>query len=157
MKSMTGQQQGASADAGGQPSTSGPAQQGGTAPGQGANSDNSKDSNDPKDSGSSASSKKPGGGAGVGSTPVPHDAVNTPAPPLPNTVADRVDLQANNFRQQGRIRTSAVAGVAQLPLRDINPQPVAEIKGAEQESIPVRYRLYVQRYFEHEDRAQARQ
>jgi len=30
---------------------------------------------------------------------------------------------------------------------------VAAIKGAEQENIPVRYRLYVQRYFEHADKA----
>jgi len=57
-------------------------------------------------------------------------------------VPDRVDLEANNFRQQGRIRTTSAAGTAQLPLRDIKPQPVAAIKGAEQENIPVRYRLY---------------
>ena len=66
-------------------------------------------------------------------------------------MSDRVDLEANNFRQQGRIRTTSAVGMAQLPLRDIKPQPEAAIKGAEQENIPVRYRLYVQRYFEHTD------
>jgi hypothetical protein len=31
----------------------------------------------------------------------------------------------------------------------VSPQPVAAVKGAEQENIPLRYRLYVKRYFEH--------
>lgn len=148
MKNMSGQPSSSPGESGGQPSASGSSQQAGNSPGQGAKSDNSKDS-DQKDAGSSPGSKKPGGGAGNGSTPVPKEGPKN-APPLPkNTVADRVDLESNNFRQQGRIRTTSAVGMAQLPLQDIKPQPTAAIKGAEQENIPVRYRLYVQRYFEH--------
>ena len=154
MKNMSGQPSSSPGESGGQPSAAGSSQQAGNSPGQGAKSDSSKDS-DQKDAGSSPGSKKPGGGAGNGSTPVPKEGPKN-APPLPkNTVADRVDLEANNFRQQGRIRTTSAVGMAQLPLQDIKPQPVAAIKGAEQESIPVRYRLYVQRYFEHTDKDKA--
>jgi hypothetical protein len=153
MKNMAGQASTSPGESGGQPSAAGSSQQAGNSPGQGAKSENSKDSSDQKDSGSSPGSKKPGGGAGNGSTPVPKQAPKSSPPPPSNTVADRVDLEANNFRQQGRIRTTSAAGTAQLPLRDIKPQPVAAIKGPEQENIPVRYRLYVQRYFEHADKA----
>ncbi len=153
MKNMSGQPSSSPGESGGQPSAAGSSQQAGNSPGQGAKSENSKDSGDQQDSGSSPGSKKPGGGAGNGTTPVPKQAPRN-APPLPsNTVADRVDLEANNFRQQGRIRTTSAAGTAQLPLREIKPQPTAAIKGAEQENIPVRYRLYVQHYFEHADKA----
>jgi hypothetical protein len=148
-KNMSGQPSTSPGESGGQPSAAGSSQQAGNSPGQGAKSDSSKDS-DQNDAGNSPGSKKPGGGAGNGSTPVAkQNPKNTPLPG--NTVADRVDLEANNFRQQGRIRTTSAVGMAQLPLRDIKPQPEAAIKGAEQENIPVRYRLYVQRYFEHTD------
>jgi hypothetical protein len=154
MKNMSGQPSSSPGESGGQPSAAGSSQQAGNSPGQGAKSDSPKDS-DQKDTGSSPGSKKPGGGAGNGSTPVPKEGPKN-APPLPkNSVTDRVDLEANNFRQQGRIRTTSAVGMAQLPLQDIKPQPVAAIKGAEQESIPVRYRLYVQRYFEHTDKDKA--
>ena len=151
MKNMSGQPSSSPGESGGQPSAAGSSQQAGNSPGQGAKSDNSKDS-DQKDAGSSPGSKKPGGGAGNGSTPVPKQTPKGAPPPPKNTVPDRVDLEANNFRQQGRIRTTSAVGMAQLPLRDIKPQPVAAIKGAEQENIPVRYRLYVQHYFEHTDK-----
>jgi hypothetical protein len=62
-----------------------------------------------------------------------------------------VDIQANNYRQQGQMRTLAIPGEAQVPLRDVKPQPTAAVKGAEQENIPERYRIYVQRYFERSD------
>jgi hypothetical protein len=84
---------------------------------------------------------------------VPKQAGKEALPPPKNLTADRVNLEANDFKQQGRTRTTSAAGIAQLPLRDIKPQPVAAIKGSEQENIPVRYRLYVQRYFEHSDKA----
>jgi len=42
-------------------------------------------------------------------------------------------------------------GTAQLALRDVQAQGGTVISGAEQENIPPRYRLYVQRYFEHAD------
>jgi hypothetical protein len=64
-------------------------------------------------------------------------------------VQDRVALDTTDFRTQSRERTSAGPGNAQVPLSNVSPQPVAAVKGAEQENIPLRYRLYVKRYFEH--------
>jgi hypothetical protein len=151
MKNMTGQP--TSSDSAGQ-SSPGASQQPGSSSGQGeAKNDSPKDGQEQKETGSSSSSQKPGGGAGNGSTPVPKQAGKEALPPPKNLTADRVNLEANDFKQQGRTRTTSAAGTAQLPLRDIKPQPVAAIKGSEQENIPVRYRLYVQRYFEHSDKA----
>jgi hypothetical protein len=151
MKNMTGQP--TSSDSNGQASAAGASQQPGSSSGQGeAKTDAPKDGMEQKDPGSSSNSQKPGGGAGNGSTPVPKQAVKDGLPPPKNLPADRVNLEANDFKQQGRVRTTSAAGAAQLPLRDIKPEPVAAIKGAEQENIPVRYRLYVQRYFEHTDK-----
>jgi len=140
--------------ANGQAGSPGASQQPGGSAGQGeAKADTPKDGSDQKEPGDPSNSKKPGGGAGNGSTPVPKEAAKAGLPNQKNLLPDRVDVDANNFRQQGRIRTTSAVGNAQLPLRDIKPQPVAAIKGSEQESIPVRYRLYVQRYFEHADKA----
>jgi hypothetical protein len=150
MKNMAGDQAGSQGQAGGQPSSSGSSQQAGNSAGQGAKSDDAKDTTDQKSSGSTSDSQKPGSGAGNGSTPLPSQS--KPAPAIAgNLVPDRVDIQANNYRQQGQIRTLAIPGDAQVPLRDVKPQPTAAVKGAEQENIPERYRLYVQRYFERSD------
>jgi hypothetical protein len=152
MKNMTGQP--TSSDSNSQSSAEGTSQQPGSSSGQGeAKNDTPKDSSEQKELGSSSSSQKPGGGAGNGSTPVPKQAGKQSLPTPKNLTPDRVNLVATDFRQQGRVRATSAPGTAQLPLRDIKPQPVAAIKGAEQENIPVRYRLYVQRYFEHSDRA----
>jgi len=152
MKNMTGQP--TSSDANAPPSAEGSSQQPGSSSGQGeAKNDSPKDGSEQKETGSSSSSQKPGGGAGNGSTPVPKQAGKETPPAPKNLPQDRVNLEANNYRQQGRTRTTSAAAEAQLPLRDIKPQPVAAIKGSEQENIPVRYRLYVQRYFEHTDKA----
>lgn len=151
MKNMEGQQSNSSGAAGGQPAANGASQQGGNSPGQGAKSDTPKEASDQKDAGAPSGSQKPGGGAGNGSMPVPKQPAKAPALRANNMVPDRVDLESSNFRQQGRIRTTAAPGEAQVPLRDIKPQPTAAIKGAEQENIPERYRLYVQRYFERTD------
>jgi len=150
MKNMAGDQAGSQGQAGGQPSSSGSSQQAGNSAGKGAKSDDAKDSTDQKSSGSTSDSQKPGSGAGDGSTPLPSQG--KPAPAIAgNLVPDRVDIQANNYRQQGQMRTLAIPGDAQVPLRDVKPQPTAAVKGAEQENIPERYRLYVQRYFERSD------
>ena len=152
MKNMTGQP--TASDSNGQSSAAGASQQPGSSSGQGeSKNDSPKDSSEQKEQGSSSSSQKPGGGAGNGSIPVPKQGGKDSLPPPKNLSPDRVNLEANNFRQQGRARMASAAGTAQLPLRDIRPQPVAAIKGSEQENIPVRYRLYVQRYFEHSDKA----
>ena len=116
-----------------------------------AQGDTFKGDSDRRDASAISDPKKPGGGAGNGSTAVSREDVKSPPPMAAKMVRDRVDLEANDFRQEGRLRTSAGPGVAQMPLREINPQPLAAIKGAEQENIPARYRLYVQRYFERED------
>jgi hypothetical protein len=151
MKNMTGQP--TASDSEGQSSAAGSSQQPGSSSAQGeAKNDTPKDGSEQKENGSSSSSQKPGGGAGNGSTPVPKQPGKEALPPSKNLTADRVNLDASDFRQQGRVRTTSAAGTAQLPLRDIKPQPVTAIKGAEQENIPVRYRLYVQRYFEHSDK-----
>ena len=68
-----------------------------------------------------------------------------------NAVPDRVALESNGFKEQVRVRTDAGTGTAQLPVRDVSPTATAVVNGAEQENIPARYRLYVQRYFEHGD------
>ncbi|HVB58823.1 MAG TPA: hypothetical protein VNE63_20655 [Candidatus Acidoferrales bacterium] len=117
-----------------------------------AQGDTSKGDSDRRDSSAISDPKKPGGGAGNGSTAIPRQGVKNPPPVPANLVRDRVDLDATDFRQPGHLRASAGPGTALLPLRDVQPQSVAAIKGAEQENIPVRYRLYVQRYFEREDK-----
>jgi hypothetical protein len=66
-----------------------------------------------------------------------------------NAVPDRVALESSGFKDQTRMRVDTETGAAQLALRDSSSQSEAVINGAEQENIPARYRLYVQRYFEH--------
>lgn len=68
-----------------------------------------------------------------------------------NAVPDRVALESSGFKEQTRMRVDTETGSAQLALRDGSPQAEGVINGAEQENIPPRYRLYVQRYFEHAD------
>jgi len=97
-------------------------------------------------------SKNAGSGSGDesnGSRPGTRQGGQNQPLPAGNMVQDRVALDTTGFRVQSRERTSAGPGTAQVPLRDISPRPVAAIKGAEQENIPLRYRLYVKRYFEH--------
>jgi hypothetical protein len=68
-----------------------------------------------------------------------------------NAVPDRVALEASGFKEQTRMKIATETGTAQLALRDLSPRQDAVINGAEQENIPARYRIYVQRYFEHAD------
>ncbi len=68
-----------------------------------------------------------------------------------NAVPDRVALEASGFKEQTRMKVAAETGTAQLAMRDLSPQADAAIDGAEQETIPARYRFYVQHYFEHAD------
>jgi hypothetical protein len=102
-------------------------------------------------------SKNAGSGSGDesnGSRPGAQQAGQNQSLPVGNMLQDRVALDTTGFRAQSRERTSAGPGTAQVPLRDISPRPVAAIKGAEQENIPLRYRLYVKRYFEHTSKAE---
>jgi hypothetical protein len=66
-----------------------------------------------------------------------------------HAVPDRVALESSGFKEQTRMRIDTETGSAQLAVGDASSQSAAVINGAEQENIPPRYRLYVQRYFEH--------
>jgi hypothetical protein len=68
-----------------------------------------------------------------------------------NAVPDRVALEASGFKEQTRMNVTTETGTAQLATRDQAPDGDAVINGAEQETIPARYRLYIQHYFEHVD------
>lgn len=68
-----------------------------------------------------------------------------------NAVPDRVALEASGFKEQTRMKVATETGTAQLSDRGLSPQQDAVTNGAEQENIPARYRIYVQRYFEHAD------
>lgn len=68
-----------------------------------------------------------------------------------NAIPDRVALESSGFKDKTRMNVATETGVAQLPVRDESAQGDAVTNGAEQENIPARYRLYVQRYFEHAD------
>lgn len=69
-------------------------------------------------------------------------------------VPERIALESTGFKEQTRVRVGGGTGAARLPVRDVSPQAVAVTNGAEQENIPARYRLYVQRYFEHPENGQ---
>jgi hypothetical protein len=68
-----------------------------------------------------------------------------------NAVPDRVALEAGGYKEQTRMKVPTETGAAQLADRGFAPQQDAVINGSEQENIPARYRLYIQRYFEHAD------
>jgi hypothetical protein len=132
---------------------------GGNSPNQasqstGSSGDGPRPRMDPRPGGASSENGTQNAGSGSGdesngSRPGSQQSGQNRPPPAGNMVPDRVTLDTTDFRAQSRERTSAGPGNAQVPLREVSPQPVAAIKGAEQENIPLRYRLYVKRYFEH--------
>jgi hypothetical protein len=91
-----------------------------------------------------------GAGSQQGSKELKKDQAALPV----NAVPDRVALESNGFKEQTRMRIDGGTGTARVPARDVSPQAVAVTNGAEQENIPARYRLYVQRYFEHPENGQ---
>ena len=62
-----------------------------------------------------------------------------------------VSLAARKFRGQASVLTTAQAGTALVPLRDASAPPTATTDGAEQRDVPLRYRSYLQQYFNHPD------
>jgi hypothetical protein len=68
-----------------------------------------------------------------------------------NSVPDRVALEASGFKEQTRMKVAPETGAAQMAVGNATPKQDAVTNGAEQENIPARYRLYVQRYFDHVD------
>jgi len=71
--------------------------------------------------------------------------------PSVKAVPDRVALPSANINDQPRTRSSADTGASQMAVRDVSPRAMAAINGGEQNDIPARYRVYLQRYFEHDD------
>lgn len=49
-------------------------------------------------------------------------------------------------------RADVAPGTAQIPLQDVTPQTVTTVNGAGQDSVPPRYRQYVQDYFQHSEK-----
>ncbi|HEY6465558.1 MAG TPA: hypothetical protein VIY69_06165 [Candidatus Acidoferrales bacterium] len=87
-------------------------------------------------------------GAGNGTSPwQPRDEKD---PQIAGNVAkEHVELQATGYRgPPGKERADVAPGTAQIPLQDVSPQTVTTVNGAGQDSVPPRYRQYVQDYFQ---------
>jgi hypothetical protein len=87
-------------------------------------------------------------GAGNGSSPwQPGDEKD--AQLAGNVAKEHVELQANGYRgPPGKERADVAPGTAQIPLQVVTPQTVTTVNGAGQDSVPPRYRQYVQDYFQ---------
>lgn len=88
-------------------------------------------------------------GAGNGASPwQPKDAQD---PQLAgNTAKQHMQLQTTGYRgEPGKERSDVAPGTAQIPLQSVAPQTVTTINGAGQDTVPSRYRQYVQDYFQH--------
>jgi len=135
----------------GQPSSAEGSQQNSNAGNQ--NSQQSGSDQEGKQSGSRSSNKSPQDGNQKSSTGIgqePGSQEMRPNPPLASkTATDRVPLESTDFSGQARVRTTVGPGTAQVPATDQMPDEMATTNGAEQENIPLRYRLYVQKYFDH--------
>lgn len=113
-----------------------------------ANGNASKDSQQP---GQATSDQTPQGDDGTeqaGNTPGGNRLQKNAALDS-KTSPDKVDLNYSDPNGGARVRATAGPGTAQVPLTGASAAPVAAVNGAEQESIPQRYRMYVQHYFDH--------
>ena len=63
-------------------------------------------------------------------------------------VPERVPIDATDFRVQTRSRAMPGPGSAEVPMTNASLTGAATTNGAAQENIPMRYRQYVQRYFD---------
>jgi hypothetical protein len=63
-------------------------------------------------------------------------------------IPERVPLDATDFRVQTHPRAMPGPGSSEVPLTHASLTGTASTNGAEQENIPMRYRQYVQRYFD---------
>jgi hypothetical protein len=92
-------------------------------------------------------------GAGNGSSPWMPRADKDPQLAGNNMAKEHVQLQATGFRgPPGKERADVAPGTAQIPLQDVAPQTVTTVNGAGQDSVPPRYRQYVQDYFQHSEK-----
>jgi hypothetical protein len=88
-------------------------------------------------------------GAGNGASPWQPHAADDPQL-AGNTAKEYLQLQTTGYRgEPGKERSDVALGTAQIPLQNVAPQTVTTINGAGQDSVPPRYRQYVQDYFQH--------
>ena len=87
-------------------------------------------------------------GAGNGTSPwQPRDEKD--AQLAGNVAKEHVELQTTGYRgPPGKERSDVAPGTAQIPLQNVSPQTVTTVNGAGQDSVPPRYRQYVQDYFQ---------
>jgi hypothetical protein len=123
-------------------------QQGGNPPPGAQESDKKGDSKGNSDQKQNASKSA---GSGAGNQKGLNEMVKDQAARPVNATPDRVGLEATGFKEDTRMRVDTETGTAHMAAKDGTSQADAVINGAEQENIPARYRLYVQRYFEHTD------
>jgi hypothetical protein len=91
-------------------------------------------------------------GAGNGTSPWQPRANNDPQL-AGNTAKEHIELQTTGFRgPPGKDRADVAPGTAQIPMQDVAPQTVTTVNGAGQDSVPPRYRQYVQDYFQHSEK-----
>ncbi len=138
---------------GDQPSNSQPSQQGqnqSSQPGQ-------RPANNQGDANANANGGEPGQQPGTGDRPNGGRGIQQQAPGDNSMSAkagpDVVPLSMTNFQGDARIHTTTEPGKAKVPERDTAPRPMATTNGAEQGDVPLRYRTYVQRYFDRENKA----
>ncbi len=154
LNSARGQQSGSppqQAAQNGQPSSNQGSQQNGSQGNQNSQQNPSDQQGQESTSRSSSNSQQDGNqksSTGIGTEPGSQEM--RPNPPLASkTNADRVPLESTDFSGQARVRTRVGPGTAQVPLTDRVADSLAATDGAEQENIPQRYRMYVQKYFDH--------
>jgi hypothetical protein len=69
--------------------------------------------------------------------------------PLPGRlIPERVPLDAQRFYGEAQVRARAGDATVSTEARNVAPNTFASMSGAERENIPLRYRVYVRRYFE---------
>ncbi len=87
-------------------------------------------------------------GTGVGQQPGSENA-GAAESPLPGGAhsPDRVGLQTHQFTGEAQVRARPGDGAVKTAARQVKAPTGARVQGAEQESVPQRYRHYLQRYF----------
>ena len=85
--------------------------------------------------------------AGIGTQPgSDRMARNQPLPA--RLIPERVPLDDQRFYGEAQVRARAGDGTVSTEARNVAPNTFASMSGAERENIPLRYRVYLRRYFE---------
>jgi hypothetical protein len=95
-----------------------------------------------------SSGKHSGAGNGTQQQPAQKQGEQNNASAQNNLVPERVPLDASDFRVQTHPRAMPGPGGAEVPITNATLTGTATTNGAEQQNIPMRYRQYVQRYFD---------